>query len=203
MSVQPIVDELDEFLVKEKRVDLRERLKNIVQIAASIEVYNEESFHKVTAFYAESKDWEKRIEFIRKQANAPDQDKINARNDKAKELLTPLKEIQRIAKTKCERYQFMLEEQKAKEQVKIQEAVDLLGLDDMPYLPPVEKSMRGDGAMVYTRTVKKFRIVDLAKVPAKYFKIDEDLIEQDIKLGVGEIDGIEVYEEKQTTLRTR
>lgn len=203
MSVQPIIDELDEFLIERKEIDLKVRLKEIAISASNLPVESEEGFRRMTSLYAESKNWEKQIEFARKQANAPDQDKINARNDKAKELLTPLKEIQRIAKTKCERYQLMLEEQKAKEEAKIQDAVDLLGLDETPYLAPVEKSIRGEGAIVYTRTVRKFRIVDLAKVPAKYFKIDEDLIDQDIKLGVGEIDGIEIYEEKQTSLRTR
>jgi hypothetical protein len=115
----------------------------------------------------------------------------------------PLKLIQTIAKEKCERYQMILEKAKETEEKKIQEAVDLLGLDEAPVPMAVEKTVRGNGALMYTRTVRKFRIVDLTKVPLKYLKIDEDAIERDIKLGVGEIAGIEIYEEKQTTLRTR
>ena len=202
MSV-PIQIEDDDLFLERKQFDLKQRLGEIVLVAKNLSVTNEEGFRRITALYAESKDWEKQIEFARKQANTPDQDRINARNDKAKELLTPLREIQSIAKTKSSQYQMMLEEAKKQEEERIKEAVDLLGLEDAPYLPPVEKTHRGDGAIVYTRTVRKFRIVDRAVVPSKYLKVDEDALEQDIKLGVAEIPGVEIYEEKVTQLKTR
>jgi hypothetical protein len=43
----------------------------------------------------------------------------------------------------------------------------------------------------------------MAKVPAKYLMVDEAAIKRDLKLGVSEIDGIEIFEEKITQLRTR
>ncbi len=203
MSAQLIPNELDDFLIERKQINLKQRLKEIISSAVHLSVDNEESFRKVTALYAESKNWEKQIEFARKQANTPDQERINGRNDKAKELLIPLKQIQSIAKQKAEQYQMMLEERKRKEEEGIRQAVDLLGLDEMPYIAPVDKSIRGEGAIVYTRTVRKFRIVDLSKIPLKYLQINEEAIEQDIRLGVGEIDGLEIYEEKVTQLKAR
>lgn len=202
IQVQTQVEDDDLFLER-KQFDLKQRLGQIVLIAKNLVVNNEEAFRQITGLYSESRDWEKQIEFARKNANAPDQDRINARNDKAKELLTPLKEIQQLAKVKSAQYQAMLEEAKRQEEARIKDAVDLLGLDDMPYIPPVEKSHRGDGAIVYTKVVTKFKLVDLSKVPLKYLKIDEDAIERDLKLGVAEIPGLEIFQEKITQLKSR
>lgn len=195
--------EMDEFLVDGPSIDIKKRLGEIVSGARGLAVNCEDSFRKITGLYAESKDWEKRIEFIRKQSNQPDQDRINARNDKAKELLTPLKEIQSIAKEKTAQYQLMLEEARREEEAKMAEGADLLGLSEAPEVAPVPQSQRGDGAILYKRTVRKFRIVDRAKIPAKYLKVDEEAIERDIKLGIGEIEGVSIYEEEITQLRTR
>ena len=202
MSAQMIPAEIDEFLVQ-TRPSLKESLHMMVAEAIELDVTNETNFRKMTSIYADSKDWEKRIEFLRKEANGPDQDRINSRNDKAKEILTPLKQLQTVAKQKCEKYQLILEQRKQEEQKKIQQAVDLLGLDDVPMVAPVEKSIRGDGAIMVSRTVRKFRTVDLSKVPLKYLQVDQEAIDRDIKLGVSEIPGIEIYEEKITQLRSR
>jgi alanyl-tRNA synthetase len=202
MSIQ-VKDEVDEFFVERSRVSLKERLDLIVTTASNLAVTNEEHFRRITSLYAESKSWENKIEFIRKEANAPDQARISARNDKAKELLTPLKQIQAIAKDKSAQYQELLEQNKRKEEQKMAQAVELLGLDEMPYVPPVDKSIRGDGALMYTKMVKRFRLTDLSKVPLKYLMLNEEAIEQDIKLGVAVIPGIEIYEEKVTQLKAR
>ena len=188
----------DDLFGLNPEVNLKTRLAEIVLTATNLDVTCEENFRKITSLYAESKSWEKQIELARKAANQPDQDRINVRNDKAKELLNPLKQIQIIAKKKADGYQALLEQRKRDEREKIEQAVEMLGLVETPYVPPVDKSIRGDGAIVYTRTVRKFRIVDLSKVPLKYLQINEDAVEHDIKLGVNSIDGIEIYEEKQT-----
>lgn len=202
MSAQVIPTGIDDFLVTQKAC-LKESLQSIIANASALEVTNEDHFFKMTSLYAESKNWEKRIEFIRKEANQPDQERINFRNDRAKEILTPLKQIQTIAKQKCEKYQLILEQRKLEEQKKVQEAVDLLGLDEVPTVASVDKYQRGDGAIMYTRTVRKFRTVDLSKVPSRYLQLNEDMVANDIGLGVSEIPGIEIYEEKVTQLKTR
>jgi hypothetical protein len=203
MSAELVEKETFDLLPERNQFDWKKKLGEIVASAQSVEVNNENAFRKITSMYAQSKDWERMIEFSRKQANAPDQERINARNDKAKEILIPLKQIQSIAKDKSARYQEMLEEIKRDEEDQIKKAVALLDLENEPYIEPAEKTHRGDGAIAYTKLVKKFRLVDLSKVPLKYLTLDESAVEQDIKLGVMEISGIEVFEEKITTLRTR
>jgi len=202
MSIQTIEADLADIRVAPD-LTLKEKLQIVIHTTHTLEVTNETSFKEMTSIYAESKDWEKRIEFLRKQANAPDQERINARNDKAKDLLSPLKEIQHLAKQKCEQYQLLLVNQKKEEEERARRAADLIGLNDLPYIAPVENSTRGDGAIMYTRTVRKFRIVDVNKVPFKYFQLNSEMIERDIKLGVAEIPGLEIYDENITQLRTR
>lgn len=203
MTAEISLYELEDSALDASRDSLKGKLDSIVVTAESLDVSNEEGFRKMTALYAESKDWEKRIEFIRKQANQPDQDRINARNDRCKDLLAPLKQIQAISKKKCDGYQLILESRKKEEEAKLRATADLLGLDDIPFLAPLEKSQRGAGAVMFTRVVRKFRTVDLSKVPLKYLQVNEDLIKQDINLGVAEIPGIEIYDEKVTQLKTR
>ena len=203
MSAQSLQTEVDEFLPERKEWNLTQKLGEVVATANDLAVTNEVNFKRITSMYAQAKDWEKQIEFARKAANAPDQDRINLRNDKAKELLTPLKQIQAIAKDKCAKYQEMLEDLKRQEEEKIKQAVAVLELDDMPYIPPAEKSHRGDGAIAYTRQVYRTKIVDLSKVPLKYLKIDQDAVDQAVDLGIREIPGIEIYQEKVTTLKSR
>lgn len=202
MSFQLQTDDDDLFLER-KQFDLKKRLGEIVVMANNLAVTTEDGFRQITALYAESKEWEKQIEFARKQANAPDQERINARNDKAKELLNPLREIQQIAKQKSGKYQELLEAAKKEEERRVQEVKELLDLDEMPYVAPIEKTQRTEGAILFTRLVKKFRVTNLASVPMKYLKINEDVVELDIKMGVTEIPGIEIYEEKVTQLKAR
>lgn len=198
MSVQI----LDDFHV-EQQADLKQKIGEIVSFARGLEVTNEQAFHQLTALYSESKQWEKHIELARKTANQPDQERISIRNDKAKELLKPLLEIQSIAKTKSAQWQALLEDRKRQEEEKVKKMIQLLEIEDMPYLAPVEKTCRTEKAVLYTRTVRKFRIVDQSKVPAKYLKVNEDQVELDIKLGIAEIPGLEIYEEQVTQLKTR
>lgn len=197
------IEAMEDFSLENPSLRIKDRLNGLLEFARGLSMKSEEAFSAITSLYSDSKNWEKRIEFARKEANEPDQTRINARNDKAKELLGPLKEIQHVSKLKAEEYQKLLESVKKEEEEKIREAIDMLGIEDMPYLAPLDKSIRTEKAMVYTRTVRKFRIVDQSKVPSKYLKVNEDMVKEDMELGINEIPGIEFYEEQTTTLRTR
>lgn len=202
MTARLIPTEVDDFLV-DKREAALETLQQLIDQTSSLEVVNKTQYNDITELFKKCRLLEKDIEINRKKANQPWQDIINSNNDKAKEILIPLKQIQTIAKQKCERYQLRLEEAKKVEEKRVQEAVDLLGLDETPVVAPLEKAIRGDGAIMYSRTVRKFRVVDLSKVPLKYLQINQDLVERDMNLGVDQIPGIEMFDEKVTQLRTR
>lgn len=203
MSIQPIEEEAIESFYENAADSIRKKLQLTITVANAIEVTDQDSFKRMGDLYAESREWEKRIEFMRKEANGPDQERINSRNDTAKKVLVPLKQLQEIAKHKCSQYQLILERERIDEEKKIQDAIDLLGLDEVTLPVTMQKTVTGDKSLMYTRVVRKFRTTDLSKVPLDYLQINEEKICKAIKLGIDNIPGIEIYEEKQTTLKKR
>ncbi len=107
------------------------------------------------------------------------------------------------ANAKVNAYQLMLAEKKRIEDEKLRETAAIFDAAEEIYIPPMEKIIRGDGAIAVTKTEKKFKVVDISKVPLKYLTIDEKSIAQDIKLGISEIPGLEIFEETTTQLRVR
>lgn len=169
--------------------------------ARSLIVNDEESFCEITKIYKASKELEKEVEKQRKEANAPDQGRINERNDKAKKLIDPLKEVQTVCKMRLDVYARNLEEQKKEEEAKLLKAADIL---DLPIpAPKPSGSLRGDGALVSFAWETKFEVTGLELLPLEYWKPDEALIEKHIKLGVSEIPGVRIWTEKVTKVRTR
>ncbi len=67
----------------------------------------------------------------------------------------------------------------------------------------MEKTIRGEGAILTTKTEKAFRVLDISKVPLKYLMVDEAAVKKDLKLGINEVPGIEVFESTTTQLRMR
>jgi hypothetical protein len=193
------------ILVQDEIFPLDAIKKTIVDMqlyAENLDVTCEIGFKKITSIYAEAKKWEKTVDEQRKAANEPDQSRINARNDRAKDITEPLKTILTICKRKADSYSKHIEELKRKEEEKITSAA-LLFTEDVPYIAPLAPTMRGQGATATVREETRFRVVDQNLVPRKYLVIDEQRIKQDIKLGVAVIPGVEIYTEKTTNLRVR
>lgn len=185
-----------------QQVDLKQGIANLRAYAENLTVLDEVSFHAATALCRKVRDWCKMIEHFRKESNAPDQSRINARNDKAKELAKPLTEIDSLMVERVAKYHAILEERKRQEAAKI-EAYSKLMDEEVPYIPPAEKTLRGDGMIVYSKPEKKFKVLDLSKVPLKYLQLNEDAVKSDIKLGVNAIDGLEIYTTTTTQMRSR
>lgn len=161
-----------------------------------------ESYGKITKLYADARGWKKKIEARRKELIEPFRKKMSEINDRAKNLTDPLDKFIDVANVKSNGYLRMLEDIKRKEDELLREAAAMF--DDAPiYIPPMEKNLRGDGATMIQKTEKKFRVLDVTKIPMKYLMVDEDAIKRDIKLGLSEIEGLEIYEETTTQLRMR
>ena len=193
----------DEIIVQQNSSNIKNQLAKILGSVNALEMTSEEAYNRVTSIYNQAKTWEKMVDDQRKKCNAPEQALINARNDKAKEILDPLKEIQAMTKKKAAEYQAFIDEQRKKNEEAVAQAASMFEVD-VPYTPSLsQKALRGEGAVATTRTVRKFRIVDLHKVPIQYLKVDEDEVRQAIKMGIAHIDGIEIYDEKVTNLMRR
>jgi hypothetical protein len=185
-----------------QQVDLKQGIASLRSYAENLMIFDEMSFNAATALCRKVRDWCKMIEHFRKESNAPDQARINARNDKAKELSKPLGEIDLLMADRVARYHAALEEQKRIAAAKI-EAYSKLMDEEVPYVPSAEKTLRGDGMVVYSKNEKKFKVVDLAQVPLKYLQLNEDAVKADIKLGVNEIAGLEIFTTTTTQMRSR
>jgi hypothetical protein len=206
MTAEIITNE-DTFLIslndESNKLQIKSIIKDMLGFAEQLIVNNEGAYRKITSLYRQAREWKKSIEGKRKELTEPLRKQTSAINDKAKELTDPLDAVIALANRKTSGYQIMLEEIKRKEDEKIRNGAALFDAEDEIYIPPMEKVMRGDGAMAITKVEKRFKVVDLSKVPLKYLMIDAISIEQDIKLGINEISGISIYEEQTTQLRVR
>lgn len=198
---------MEVYLPEENLPTQQEAIKGVVDrmvdYARNLQISCAESFKVATSVWKKAKDIGKAIEARRKEAIDPSRKYIAKINDQAKELTDPLDEIEQIIKEKSALYHKSLEDQRLIEIEQVKEAAAIIGSNEPIYTPPVAKALRGDGAIAYTKTELKFKIVDEKLVPRDYLKVDEEKIAAMIKLGVAEIPGIEIYEEQKTILRSR
>lgn len=195
-----------EFLYQEQNelieIDASD-ISDMLSMAKSLVVTNDDGYRGITKLYREAKEWQKKVETARKSLCAPFRLKISEINDKAKELTDPLDQIIDLANAKTNSYQKLLEKAKEQEDEQTRAIAALFDAEDEVYIEPLEKTIRGNGAIAVTKTEKRFKLGDLSKVPLKYLQLNEDIVKQDIKLGIGSIPGIDIYEETITKLRTR
>lgn len=206
MATSAVLDE-NPFLVPLENTNhtviIRNVIDDMVEFTKSLVVKDETSYKKITSLYRQAREWKKCIDAKRKEMTEPLRKQTSAINDKAKDLTDPLDSVIDMANAKANGYLQMLEEIKRKEDEKLREAAALFDAADELYIPPMEKTIRGDGAVTVTKKEKRFKLVDITKVPTKYLMIDEAAIKKDLQLGLAEIPGIEVFEETTTQLRIR
>lgn len=203
MTTEVMTRTFEVTLEPSQRFQIKGIIADMLAFSEQLIVNTEDSYKRVTSLYRQARDWKKAIEAKRKELTEPLRAQQSAINDKAKELTDPLDQVIDLANGKANSYQRMLEEIRRKEEESLRQAADLFDAADEIYVPPVERVIRGDGAVAVTKTQKKFKVADLSKVPLKYLTIDEKAVERDIKLGINEIAGIHIWEEQTTQLRVR
>lgn len=194
---------LEPLQVQKDTHEMHKKIKEMISQAQSLIVDNEGAYKEVTRIYREAQTAKKAIDGRRKELVTPFRDEISRINDRAKSVLDPLDRITEIANMKASSYQRLLEDRRQKEEEKLRAAAALFDAEEEIYVAPLEKVTRGDGANLVTKVEKRFRLVDITKVPAKYLLIDESAVRKDLQLGVNEIPGLDVYDETTTTLRVR
>ncbi len=206
MVTQLILEE-DPFALPLDPIEQEQQLKGIIRemlaLTEQLKVDTEANYKSITSVYAQARSWKKCIEAKRKDLNEPLRKKMAVINDKAKELTDPLDQVINLANAKVHGYHKHLEDLKRKEEETLRNAASLFDAEDEVYVAPVDKILRGDGAISVTKTEKHFKVLDLSKVPLKYLMVNEKAIEHDLKLGINEVPGLEIWEENKTQLRTR
>jgi hypothetical protein len=177
-------------------VSMKERAEALI-------VDSEERLNVGTAIWKDAKEMGKHVEAMRKKQIDPLRKIMAAVNDKSKGITDSLEEAEAIIKRKTSEYQLMLDKKREAEIERSKEVAKVLGDVAPVFVPQVDKTLRGDGVVAYTKTEKKFRIKEALEVPRQFLKVDEAAIELAIKQGCTQIPGIEMYEEQKTILRSR
>ena len=194
-------------LVQSDEIFSARGIKNIIveelECIKHLRVVDEDSYKKVTGLYAEARRWKKIIEAIRKEILEPFRKLTIAINEKAKSLSNPIDQIILLANKKAAGYSALLEKERIEEEKRLSDAAKLFDSEEEVYLPQSKINNLEKEATFICKTEKRFKVVDMELIPRKYLTIDERAIKQDLVLGIQQIPGLEIYEEKITILRTK
>lgn len=160
-----------------------------------------QNYELVTDIYAQARKYLKLITEKEKKLLEPYKEKINEIRYEAKTHKEPLQRMIDICNAKADDWQKYINMKSLEKQRKLIEAAKLFGTEMPIMVDDTAKPKSTKNTTATTKTVMKFRVTDLSKVPLKYLKIDEDAVNLDIKLGIHNIDGLEIYSETKTTLR--
>lgn len=155
----------------------------------------------------------KRIEEIRLTYTKPLNEALKKINSDFKGAMKPLEEMEseikraiidfRTEEEKKRRVEEdrlrKIEEERLRKEAKEKKisAKKLIENTPMPIVERQPNQIQTSQGVVKARMITKFRIIDESKVPDKYWVIDESLIRQDIRSGLMQINGVEVYQEEQ------
>lgn len=186
--------------------------------AEAIEVINDVSSQKAVELAANAKKLFNRIEKQRKEIVTQPNQFIKAVNAFAKGFQNKLSQIENDLKTKISLYQNKIELERREQEKKAKEAAEKLqeeineeakekGIEapvvPIPIVPETKIITRTEeGASASQRKTWKFKVVDISKVPKAYICISEVKVRQAIRMGIRQIEGLEIFEEITTVLRT-
>ncbi len=105
-----------------------------------------------------------------------------------------------IAKKKAAAKEIMEQAEMNESDLALEDAIKIEEeIEDLKTAPVIKIKTGHSGAFsgAYRRTVKKWRVVDLEKVPQRYFTLNEKLINANVRAGE-EIPGLRIWEEKIT-----
>lgn len=160
-----------------------------------------QNYELVSDIYSQARKYLKLITEKEKKLLEPYKEKINEIRYEAKTHKEPLQRMIDICNAKADDWQKYLTIKSLEKQRKLVEAAKLFGTNMPIMVDDVTKPKSTKSTTTTIKTVMKFRVTDISKVPLKYLKIDEEAVNLDIKLGIHNIDGLEVYPETKTTLR--
>lgn len=171
-------------------------------IARDIE--NQNDFEFVSEIYSTMRNVINKVEIEAKALKKPHQDAIKKINFDQKVFLEPCMNLITLCNRKIDYYYRKLEIEKQEEERKQLEAAKMLDLPvEQVYVAPVEKKLYASNATACTKAEVKFDLVNINKVPSKYLMLDEAAIKRDIKMGIRQIEGLNIYETKKTSLKVR
>ena len=199
---------------------LMQQTHDIRTYAMAMQVESPEGVRKATEDLSLISSLKRALEDLRKRYTTPLDDFKRTIQDIFKAVSTPLDEADANLRTKVKVYNKKQDDIKAEvirietllreakeSAAKLAETTGEIVTPQpapapLPTARPAEK-VHTDVGSLNMREVKKWRLIDMAKVPDKYKQLNETLITKVVKAGEPDIPGIEIYAEKEPVITTR
>lgn len=156
----------------------------------------------------------KRAEEIRKKLVKPSNDRVAMINADVRKATTPLKRCEIHLDKEIRSYRKRLEAARLAEQARIRKLAEKrrekaeaegrpVPVPEVltPQIKKPEKTVATSTGAVTFRTVRKWELEDISKLPREYLLIDRGKITKLVKAGVEGIPGIRIYSEEETSVR--
>ena len=194
------------------------QIKDMVTQAQAHEVTNAETNKQAVAMAGEAKRLAKKIEAQGSQIIEEPNQFVKSVRSFCKDFVGPLGEIETGLKRKIGAWQYSVELERKEQERRAQEAARELqkqldaeakekGVESVtvitPVIPKQESVVRSEtGTSSHIRKAWKAEVIDENQVPRKYCSSDMRLINQAVKMGVRSMNGVRIFEEISTVLRT-
>lgn len=180
---------------------LKQQSESIVEFARALEIKDAESEKEAADYLLKAKNTYNSLENKRKSFVDPINKSLKTINGFFKAYTEPLKEVEFTIKRKIGAYRVTLENARKLEAEELAKQLQAPVAEVQEMMVATPTTIRTESGSVSTRKVTKFRVVDWKIVPIKYFVFDERLVRNDIKLGITEIPGVEIYQEDEVVSR--
>jgi len=152
---------------------------------------------KAAEFLVFVKDKINSLEDERQLYTKPINESLKRLNSRFKSLTEPLKEAERAVKDAIIKYKAEREEQRLKDQDKLQKKNGDMNIALIDSVPDIVESKSGE-----IRTTRRwvFEIVEVNKVPKEYLMIDSDKVNEAISEGIRNIPGLKIYQKEDLSV---
>jgi len=218
-----IIEKATESLQQVQFGEMIENVSEIILQADRAIIETEETYTRGGDLVKVLSNEKNKLETARKALVKPLNDHIKFINNEFKKQTGILDEAVAIVKRKMiawaneqERQRRIMEEERRKREeeaaLKLAEAAQSQGMStvadevlnkaiEAPVTDTKQRTVKGEyGSTTSIRKIKKWRVIDRAKIPVKYLMVDREMVTHDMRDGI-EIPGIEYYDEPIVAVR--
>jgi hypothetical protein len=207
---------LDIKTVKLRLAKYDKEVDKMVETATALEILDDVSRAAGTDMASDARKIERAIEEVRAFYKRPALEYGRAVDNLAQQFKGRLQQVVNTIKQKDRQYQAKLDLEHRKQQEaarkaqedlqkKIDDEAKAAGVEapkvEAPVVAPPPSAVKTEKGSISYREVWKFKVTDESKVPRDYLSVDERKIRDAVKNGIRQIDGVEIYSEKEPVLR--
>ena len=189
-----VVSKIQEYT---HRVD---RLQNQVK---DLQISSGDRYRVAIALDSAAKKLAEEIDADRKKGIEPYRRIVNMANDAAKLLTSRLDSIKASTKALITSYLQQLEKHSEQAKNEGKAVSEALGIDIDIYVPDAPTTLSSADGTVSSKIKMSFSVIEESLIPREYLMVDEKKVQTAIKIGIKNIPGIKIVEEKQIMIRRK